>query len=111
MGVAGHAESVDEAGGEDGLLKTIGAALSVEVRKDQADGAEVVARIAEGVEELAELGTLLGGRLAPLHPSEETAEHAELGVGPCPVRHSTRRVSGTVRLVSAVLSVSSEVRL
>lgn len=48
-GVAGHAEGVDEAGGEDGLLEAVGAALSVEIRNDKADGAEVVDGMAESV--------------------------------------------------------------
>lgn len=80
LGVPGHAEGVDEAGGEDGLLEAVGAALAVERGEDQADGAEVVAGLAEGVEELAELGALLGGGLALLHPVEEADEDAELGV-------------------------------
>jgi hypothetical protein len=78
VGVAGHAEGVDEAGGEHRLLEAVGAALAIEAGEEEADGAEIVAGMTEGVEELAELGALHGGRLAPLHPREEAAEHAEL---------------------------------
>lgn len=78
MGVAGHAEGVDEAGGEHGLLEAVGSALAIEAGEEEADGGEIVAGVAECVKELAELGALLGRRLAPLHPREEAAEHAQL---------------------------------
>lgn len=90
--VPGHAESVDKAGGEDGLLEAIGAAFAIERGKDQADGAEVIAGLAEGVEELAELGALLSGGLALLRPVEEADEDAEFGVAGHS-RRRTRRVS------------------
>lgn len=83
VGVARHAEGVDEAGGKHRLLEAVGAALTIEAGEEEADGGEIVAWIAEGVKELAELGALLGRRLAPLHPREEAAKHAELGL-----RHS-----------------------
>lgn len=78
VGVAGHAEGVDEAGGEHGLLEAVGSALAIEAGEEEADGGEIVAGVAECVKELAELGALLGRRLAPLHPREEAAEHAQL---------------------------------
>lgn len=79
MGVPGHADGVDEAGGEDGLLEAVGAALAVEGGEEEPDGVEVIARFAEVVEELSELGALLGRRFAPLHPVEQAAHDAELG--------------------------------
>lgn len=79
LGVPGHADGVDEAGGEDGLLEAVGAALAVEGGEEEPDGVEVIARFAEVVEELSELGALLGRRFAPLHPVEQAAHDAELG--------------------------------
>lgn len=73
MGVAGHAEGIDEAGGEHGLFEAVCASLAVKAGEDEADGAEIISGIAESIEELAELGTLFGRRLAPLHPREEAA--------------------------------------
>lgn len=79
-GVTGDAEGVDEGGGENGLLEAIGAALTIEVGENEANGGEEVAVNAEGVEELTELGALLRRRLAPLRPREEAAQHAEFGL-------------------------------
>lgn len=79
LGLPGHAEGVNEASGEHGLLEAVGAPLAVEVGEDQSYGAELVAVYAKGVEEYAELGTLLGGGSAPLNPCEEAAQNTELG--------------------------------
>ena len=68
--VTRHAEGVDETGGENGLLEAIGTALAVQVGEHEADCCEVIAGIAEAVQEFAELRALLRQRLTPLHPSE-----------------------------------------
>lgn len=72
VGLSRHAKSVNKASGEYRLLEAIGAALSIEAGQNQANGGKVVGRTAEGVEKLAELGTLLGRRLAPLNPIEQS---------------------------------------
>lgn len=72
LGVPGHAEGIDEAGGEYRLLKTVGPPLSIERRKDKANGSKVVDGFAESVEELPEFGALLGGGFALLNPVEQT---------------------------------------
>lgn len=58
VGVSGHAEGVNEAGGEHGLLKAVATALAIEAWKKQTNCVEVIGGFAEIVKKFAKFGAL-----------------------------------------------------